>query len=1102
VGGGPATPVVCPFKGLAAFDVDDAPFFFGRERLVAELVAGVVGARLLGVVGPSGSGKSSVVRAGLLPALAGGVLPGSERWAQAVMRPGADPLLALHRALRRLERRGVLVVDQFEELFTACTDETARGELAAQLAGIARERGGVVVVVRADFYGRCAAYPELAALLGANHVLVGPMTRDELARAIERPAQRAGLSVEPELVEALLADVEGRPGALPLLSTALLELWRERDARRLRLAAYVRSGGVQGAVARLAERAYVALDEPRRIAARSLLLRLADEDEGGALVRRRIALSELDDTDVVAQLADRRLLTVSDGAVEVAHEALLREWPRLRSWLDEDAEGRRLHRRLGLAAREGGELYRGARLAAALDWADGHAAELNEGERAFLDASRRAATRAQRRLRAVLAGVAALGLLAVVAGVVALGQRRDARAQATAAAAQGLGAQALAEGDLARALLLARQGVALHDTPQTRGSLLAALLKSPAAVGVITAEGARISALALSPDDHTLVLAGDDGLMRFVDVRTRRALGRTLAFPQLPPDPPDGVLTFNQDGSLLAVGGTGPLAVFDVRSDQTASGFRLRRGHSIAHLAFLPPPRGGIGLVTTSRGTVVTRFVAHEESASSLPLGGPTDATALMVSRAGEIVTSRPGGPTVVRDPRTFRPLREFPGGAAVAALSPDGQTMLLGGSDGSVRFLDLIGGGVRTASARHDGAVLRATFSGDGRTAATAGEDNRAIAWDVARAAPLDTLAGHSGRITGLALSRDGSTLYAGGLDGEVLVWDLAGTRRLGRPFATGGAAVASALSPDGRLLAAGHADGSVTVIDARALRPLRTFRATPGGPVRALAFVPGGPLAVGGGDGFLALVDPRSGARLQRLPSRLGDVVGIAARGGRMATLAGRVELWTLRGGRVAGGPRRLPAPHPPDDMALSPDGRTLAVASATGVDLVDAATLSLRGTLDDGARVTALGDFTRDGREIAAGGSAGWARLWSAQSRRPVTAELPGPRGAAPAESVSPDGRMLAAGSGDGTVRLFDLRTQQSLGAALPAAASRPVAPLFTPDGAHLFVLTDTGRAYRWDVRPAAWARQACAVAGRRLTRAEWAEALPGRPYAPAC
>ena len=202
-----------------------------------------------------------------------------------------------------------------------------------------------MLAVRADFYARCAAYPTLAKLLGPNHVLVGPMEREELRRAIERPAQRAGLTVEPDLVDALLADVEDEPGALPLLSTALLELWQRRDGRHLLHATYERTGGVRGAVARLAEEAFGQLDPAQQAVARTVLLRLAGEDTGGAVVRRRVALAELEgasDDDVarvLALLTDRRLLTMSATTVEVAHEALLREWPRLRDWLEEDADG-------------------------------------------------------------------------------------------------------------------------------------------------------------------------------------------------------------------------------------------------------------------------------------------------------------------------------------------------------------------------------------------------------------------------------------------------------------------------------------------------------------------------------------------------------------------------------------------------------------------------------------------------------------------------------------------------------------------------------------------------------------------------------------------
>ena len=338
--------VICPFKGLASFEAADADFFCGRERLVADLVAQLVGAPLLGVVGPSGSGKSSVVRAGLLPALASGTLPGSEDWPLLLMRPGEHPCAELARVTSGVDGRFVLAVDQFEELFTACRDEPERARFAARLSGLAQGGDGasVVVALRADFYGRCAAYPELARLLAANQVLVGALRHVELRSAIVDPAERAGLVVEPELADALVADVEHQPGALPLLSTALLELWQRRDGTRLRLATYEETGGVLGAVARLAEDAFGRLDPAQQAVARTVLLRLAEVEPEGGVERRRLPLAELEATGdgaaagVIEQLADARLLTVSAGSVEFAHEALLREWPRLRDWIEEDRD--------------------------------------------------------------------------------------------------------------------------------------------------------------------------------------------------------------------------------------------------------------------------------------------------------------------------------------------------------------------------------------------------------------------------------------------------------------------------------------------------------------------------------------------------------------------------------------------------------------------------------------------------------------------------------------------------------------------------------------------------------------------------------------------
>jgi len=537
-------PVVCPFKGLASFDVADAPYFFGRETLVAELVARLVGAQLLGIVGPSGSGKSSVMRAGLLPALAGGVLPGSETWKQVLIRPGEHPLRELSDARATDDdARLVIGVDQFEETFTTCQDEAERVAFIAELTGLATDRGGrcaVVIALRADFYGRCAAYPELAALQAANHVLVGSMQRDELRRSIELPARRVGLRVDAELVDALVADVKDEPGALPLLSTALLELWQHRDGRRLRYTVYKQSGGVRGAVARLAEDAFSQLDGEQQIVARGVLMRLAGQGAAGGIERRRVALAELetdDDEDiarVVALLTDRRLLTASKGTIELAHEALMREWPRLHDWIDADRQGLRIHRNLGAAAREweelgrdDGALYRGARLSEAFEWHQAKQPRLNEIERAFLAAgdARRQLERTQRRRRIALAfGSLTVALIAIsIVALVAISQSREAKRQRDIAASRELAARATSELDSDPGLsrLIALSAYKRRPTEEAESAVRQAA-HADHATAILPADAAEVYAATPSRDGRLAATAGKEGVVRVWDVRRRR----------------------------------------------------------------------------------------------------------------------------------------------------------------------------------------------------------------------------------------------------------------------------------------------------------------------------------------------------------------------------------------------------------------------------------------------------------------------------------------------------------------------------------------------------------------------------------------------------
>ena len=496
-------------------------------------------------MGPSGSGKSSVVKAGLLPALADGVLPGSEHWPQVLIRPGEHPLLELRSALEVVSAgRFVLAVDQFEETFTVCRDEDERAAFIAEL--VRSPEAVVVVALRADFYGRCAAYPALSRLLAANHVLVGAMRRAELESAIAGPAQRVGLHVEPGLVGALVKDIEDEPGALPLLSTALLELWQRRDGRRLRLASYEETGGVLKAVARVAEDGFGKLEAAQQALARTVLLRLAEVEPEGGVERRRLTRKELgadraEVAHVIGLLADARLLTVSAGTVEFAHEALMREWPRLRGWIEDGRDDLRVHRSLSSATgewlrleRDDDALYRGARLAEALDWAERGDPGPTDAEREFLDASHDCERREQRTHRRNLTvgfGALVLGLVFLAGiAIVALDQRRDAVDQQNIAESRELALQSAntLEADPALALTLAMRAVDSEPTDQAVAALRQATL-GVREVAVLPADSLNARTAAFSSDGGTLVGGGDDGIVRIWDAATRKELARLAA---------------------------------------------------------------------------------------------------------------------------------------------------------------------------------------------------------------------------------------------------------------------------------------------------------------------------------------------------------------------------------------------------------------------------------------------------------------------------------------------------------------------------------------------------------------------------------------------
>jgi DNA-binding SARP family transcriptional activator/WD40 repeat protein len=1133
----PSSPAGCPFKGLASFDVDDADVFFGRERLVAELVARVPGSRLMAIVGPSGSGKSSALGAGLLASLASGVLPGSDAWPLVVFRPGLHPARALEGALEDLPSEGscVLAVDQFEELFTVCAEERERTAAVDGLLRCARdpERTTLVLVaIRADFYGHCAAYPELSRALDANHVLVGPMHAEELRRAIELPARRAGRTADPPLVDALVADVEGEAGSLPWLSTTLLELW---EGEGLTLDAYNRSGGVRGAVARMAEGVHERLDADGQAAARRVMLRLAGDGD----VRARVPIGELE--EVVEVLAAERLVTLGEDEAEIAHEALLRDWPRLREWLEEDAEGQRLHRHLTHAARvwlQGGrdpaELYRGSRLVAAIERADD--AALNSTEREFLAASRAAAEqetererRTNRRLRALLAGVGALLVAAVVAGAVAVSQRGEARDAALAADAQRLGAEALTEERLDSALLLARAGVELDASPATRSSLLSVLVRRPAALGELRGDGWPLYSVAASRDGALLAIGDERGGVIFYDVRTRRRLPGAYRAPE-------GLiqhLAFSPDGTLVAVvthgeEGTTRVDLVDPRTGRRARRVELPRFPAEAFYVLAPVEFGPGG-----------RHLVAQTSSVDFAEGPPSVLHRIEVATGKVVRSRRVGGHgawrlsatrdrsrfflTVPRDDRTYEidpatltVRRSWPAGAHAGTVSGDGRVFALGGDDGSVRLLDLRTGDVRAFEDGHDsGADMQLAFTPDGRTLITSNAKGEVLAWDVARGAIRERLNAHSETVYGLAVAADSRTLFTAGVDAKLVIWDLAGDRRLDRRFPAGppmtfddGSPKGLARSPDGRTVAITQDSGRVDLVNTRTLELRRSAKVLDGAALAADFSPDGRLLAVSGEGNRVLLMDAgrlNSVRELRGLPAD-GHSQGLAfspdgrhiAAAAFLAPAGGEVRLWDVRTGEQVGEPMRLASV----DLAFSPDGQHLAAAVLEGDSEVrsvpDGRLVARLRTGDDGRSVA----FSPDGQTFALGLYGGRVRMFSTRDWKPVGRTIEGHRDRVTALEYSRDGQRLLTGAADGTVRLWTSQQRQPIGSALTLAPESYVSATFAPDGSEVFAVPDRGPAARWNMRPEAWARHACAVAGRPLTEREWRDALPQRPFQPVC
>jgi WD40 repeat protein/DNA-binding SARP family transcriptional activator len=941
----------CPYLGLVPYDIGDADGFFGRDADVSECLRRLAETGVLAVVGPSGSGKSSVVRAGIAAALR------RDGRHIVVVAPGARPMDALS-PLPAFHRGSVLVVDQCEEAVTLCTDTDERAGFFAALADHA-ERVPLVVALRADRLGELSAHPGFARIVERGLFLLQAMGENDLRAAIEGPARQAGLRLESGLVDLLVRDVEGEPGALPLLSHGLRQTWQRREGRTLTVAGYQASGGIRGAVAQSAEQVYEQAPPDQRPILRDLLLRLVAPSPEGEPVRsrvpRRVVATDPEHEQIIEQLIQARLVTSDQDVVELAHEALARAWPRLRGWLDDDVEGQRIWRHLSAAAdswdamgRPDSELYHGVRLDQAVEWRDQAGPDLNALERTFLDAGRterdrqrqreadqlKRTARANRRLRAQLVALGIALVVALVVGVVAIRQRDTATRERRIATARELVAAANANLDVdpERSILLALAAVDRSRSgdgsvlPEAEQALHDAVTGSRAVLHVPGVGGA----VAWSPDGSRFAAAGLEGTADILAAGTGELLQSIPGH-----DATVNGVAFSPDGALLGTTGEdGYAKVWDLETGEELHALASPAGRDALAPSFSPDGslfaaswwnEDLVRILDLATGRTVREI---EGWSSCCPRSTAFDPS------GARIVVALEGGTAVVVDVRSGDEAFDLGVQAAAdAAWSPDGTSIATAHEDGSVRIFDARTGRQRFVLLGHRDRVNGVDWSLDSTRIVTASDDGTAKVWTVTGdgGRELFTLSAQATRagIASAAFSPDGSRVVTGDVERRAtIVWDvsIAGDAEL----ATIPAAGTAAFTPDGRYLLAGNAAGGVGVWDTQTFRSVRTL----GTPEPTSSDSPRGDL-----------VDPPDSTGVEVGALDVSLVAAAITDSTVCCPQGSSLRIWDIETGQEAF--RTRPRGFV-DDLAWSPGGDLLAIATSKNIMDAFGNTTSIKGSL----------------------------------------------------------------------------------------------------------------------------------------------------------
>jgi WD40 repeat protein len=1050
----------CPYRGLAHFGPEDAEFFFGREVFVAELVGAVQTRAFVPVLGASGSGKSSVVFAGLVPQL-----QRLGQWQFTYFRPGNDPFHAVASALvplytperneteqllqardlaaalqggrlplgdviARIQRnypqqRVLLIADQFEELYTLCPEEATRRQfldcLLASLAPASTLSPLVLVAtMRADFLGSALSYRPLADVLQAGDVKLGAMNREELCNVIEKPAAKLGVSFEPGLAKRILDAVDKEPGNLPLLEFALTELWKQRQGKNLTHAAYEAIGEVQGALARYADEQYARLQPHDQAAVRRIFVQLVRPGEGTEDTRRLATKAELgeDRWALVKQLADTRLVVTSqDGGkqetVEVVHEALIRHWGELRGWIATDREFLTWQGRLRgvmqqweATNRDEGALLRGAALVEAGERLQKRGEDLNPAEQGFIQASLASQQHEQQQQE-----LAQIETLMKFSKLLLESDRQFDALMVSLSAAQRLKRTLWVDGkaQAENAENVERLQQAVY-TVKERNRL----------------EGhtSAVYSMVLSSDGTTLASASADRTVKLWDIETgaeRHTLkGHTGAVTHV---------VLSADGKTLAsASDDNTVKLWDT---ETGAERHTLKGHSSTVWRVVLSADGKI-LVSASTDNTV-KLWDTETGAERHTLKGHTDSVwRVVLSADGKTLASASTDNTVkLWDTETGAERHTLKGHTSTVwsvVLSADGKILASASADNTVKLWDTETGAERHTLKGHTRAVTHVVLSADGKTLASTSDDNTVKLWDTETGAERYTLKGHTSTVWSAVLSADGKTLASASADNTVKLWDTeTGAERHTLKGHTGDVTHV-VLSTDGKTLASASDDNTVKLWDIETGAGRHILRGHTREVYKVALSADGKTLASASADNTVKLWDTETRSERYTLKGHTGAVwsVVLSADGKTLASASAdnTVKLWDPE----TGAERHTLKGHTSTvyDVVLSADGKTLASASSdTTVKLWDTEAGAELHTLKGHTRTVWGVVLSADGKTLASASTDKTVRLWDTETGA-ERHTLKGHARAIRDLVLSADGRTLASASSDATVKLWDTKT----------------------------------------------------------------------------